>query len=137
MADVRTIFESTADAMASVAGEMRKYFQGSAHAGVGERVVAAWEAGIKESLELTRGLVVVGTIQSGAAKKSARPMARSDSAILEALRDSGGVITGTQKALADRLGIPASTIGGAIKRLVERGLVDAQTRRLSLLEREV
>ncbi len=134
VSEVDKIFEATADIMADVGAEMRKYFEASEYAGVGERMAAAWDAGIKESLEVVRGLAAVPA-QNKIAKP--RAMARSDSAILEALRDAGGTIIGTQKALSDRLGIPVSTIGGAIRRLAERQLIDAQPRKLMLVQREV
>jgi serine/threonine-protein kinase HipA len=134
VSEVDKIFEATADIMAGVGAEMRKYFEASEYAGVGERMAAAWDAGIKESLEVVRGLVAVPA-QNKIAKP--RTMARSDSAILEALRDAGGTIIGTQKALSDKLGIPVSTIGGAIRRLAERQLIDAQPRKLMLVQREV
>lgn len=134
VSEVDKVFEATADIMATVGAEMRKYFEASEYAGVGERMAAAWDAGIKESLELVRGLAAV---PSHAKIAKPRAMARSDSAILEALRDAGGTITGTQKALSDKLGIPVSTISGAIRRLADRRLIDAQPRKLTLVEREV
>lgn len=134
LSEVDEILEATADTMAVVGEEMRKYFASSEYAGVGERMSAAWDAGIKESLEVVRGLA---SVPARRATVKPRTMARSDSAILEALRDAGGTITGTQKALSDRLGIPVSTISGAIRRLAERKLVDAQPRKLTLVQREV
>jgi serine/threonine-protein kinase HipA len=50
--------EATADAMASVAPQVRAYFA-SRDGDVGTRMLAAWEAGIKDSLGLVRGLTLV------------------------------------------------------------------------------
>jgi len=50
--------ESTADAMASVAPQVRAYFA-SREPNVGARMLAAWEAGIRDSLGLVRGVATV------------------------------------------------------------------------------
>jgi serine/threonine-protein kinase HipA len=132
--EIEMLMEQTADAMSDVAKELRKYFNGIEFAGVGERMIEAWDTGIKDSLGVLRGL-------SAAPKPEKREkkvrLARSDSLILEDLRESGGTLLGTQKALADRLGIPASTVGGAIKRLADRKLIEVGPRKLVLLQREV
>jgi serine/threonine-protein kinase HipA len=50
------LIESTADALASVAPDVKRYFakrQGE----IGLRILDAWETGIKESLGVVRGLV--------------------------------------------------------------------------------
>ncbi len=131
---IELIFEATADAMSDVAVELRRYFESSEFGGVGERMAIAWETGIRDSLGVVRGLLA----PTKKTKINQQPkLARSDGLILEALRDAGGEIVGTQKALADRLEIPASTVSGSIKRLVERGLVHAGSRTLMLREREV
>lgn len=57
---------------------------------------------------------------------SAKPrpkLAPSDSRLLALLRQRGGVIMGTQAALAQELGVHASTVSKSVGRLVERGLV--------------
>ncbi len=137
ISEISVIFEEAADAMADVGVEMRKYFRASEYAGVGERMAAAWDAGIRESLELVRGLAALAKPEHAKKISKGRPIARSDAAILEALRKVGGTIVGTQKALSESLGFPASTIGGAIRRLAERGLIAAEPRKLTLLQREV
>ncbi len=50
--------EATADAMAAVAPQVRAYFA-SRDGEVGSRMLTAWEAGIKDSLGLVRGLATV------------------------------------------------------------------------------
>lgn len=47
------------------------------------------------------------------------------------------MIMGTQKSIADSIGVPPTTLSSAIKRLVERGLLFKGKRSLQLLEREV
>jgi serine/threonine-protein kinase HipA len=47
--EIETILEGTADAIADVTPRMQKYFRKSPLA-IGERMIAAWEEGIKESL---------------------------------------------------------------------------------------
>lgn len=133
--DIDIVFETVADHMADVAQDLRRYFEGSEYGGVGERMAAAWDAGLKESLEVVRGL---------SAPVSAKPVARgrpppkSEAAILEALREApNGVITGTQRALADRLCLPVTTLGSAVRRLADKGLVAIGPRKLTLLDREV
>lgn len=133
--EVEGIFESIADAMSDVAPHMQRHFEASEYTGVGERMVAAWNTGVTESLEVVRGLVA--SPSTTPRKVAQRPPARSDSLLLEALRNAGGTLTGTQRALADLLGIPASTLSGAIRRLSDKGLIDARPRKLSLLQREV
>lgn len=133
--EVEALFDAIADAMSDVAQEMRRYFEASAYSGVGQRMAVAWDTGIKESLELVRGLSSPRPEKQRKAEQ--RAPARSDSLILEALRDAGGTLMGTQRALGDRLGIPTSTLGSAIRRLADKGLIDAQPRRLSLARREV
>ncbi len=133
--ETEAIFESIADAMSETAQEMRKYFDESEHSGVGERIAAAWDEGIKGSLEVVRGLSAPRPRQKS--KTTKRAPARSDGLVLEALREAGGTLLGTQKALADKLDIPASTLGHAIRRLADKGLINAQPRKLTLLQREV
>jgi DNA-binding MarR family transcriptional regulator len=96
----------------------------------------AWETGIRETLELTSGLAVVRKRATKQARRNAPP-ARSDALLLEHLRRNRGVVIGTQKAVADTIGVSPSTLSAAIKRLAERGLIQAGRRRLALLEREI
>ena len=128
---VEAIFEQTADAMAATASKMRHYFKNSEYA-VGARMDEAWQAGIKETLGLEgRKLVPV------ARPKAAPRMARSDSLVLEHLREKGGATKGTQKKMAAAMGMPESTLNAALKRLVERGIVSKKPGHLELVAREV
>lgn len=132
--EIDEILEVTGDIMADVAHNLRRYFEASEFPGVGERMLAAWETGIKDSLGLVRGLSAPAKPKRAEKKK---PLARLDSLILESLREAGGTLVGTQKSLAERLGIPVSTLGGAVRRLAERGLVESSPRKVTLLQREV
>ena len=124
--------EFTADAMASVAPLLREYF-GSREGEVGARMIGAWEAGIRDSLGLVRGLT---TIKATPPIKQQR-IAKSDGILLEFLRQKGGSASGTLKEIADRAGIPQSTLSASVKRLEERGFVQRSKRRIILLPREV
>jgi serine/threonine-protein kinase HipA len=132
---IEAAIEAVADALADTAPLMAKYFKGST-LDVGERVREAWEAGIRDTLELTRGLAVLRKRVTQHAGRKAPP-SRSDALLLEHLRKNRGVVIGTQKAIADAIGIPASTLSAAIKRLTERGLIEAGKRKLALREREI
>ena len=125
------MIELTADALASVAPDISRYFaerQGE----IGLRMLEAWETGIKESLGLTRGLVKVER-KAGKAPR----IAKSDDLVLEFLRQRGGTASGTLKSLSSTLGIPQSTLSAALKRLGERGFVHRGWRRIALIPREV
>jgi serine/threonine-protein kinase HipA len=54
-ARIREIFENTADAMAQVAVEVKDYFKNSKYPDVGKRMLAAWQQGMAESLEIQGG----------------------------------------------------------------------------------
>lgn len=121
------ILEATADTLSDVAVDLRKYFRRSEYE-VGQRMIASWETGIKEALGLSRGLRA-----SAPTKRERAPrIARSDSLVLEMLRQRGGTITGTQKGIAAELGIPPSTLSASIARLAAKGLVSKDARRISL-----
>ncbi|HJZ45035.1 MAG TPA: HipA domain-containing protein [Hyphomicrobiaceae bacterium] len=124
--------EFTADAMASVAPQLREYFA-SREGEVGVRMLAAWEAGIKDSLGLIRGLVPV----KASPQKKEQRIAKSDAILLEFLRQKGGSVSGTLKTISDSVGIPQSTLGTSVKRLIDRGFVQRSKRRITLLPREV
>lgn len=135
MPRIEATIEAVADALAETAPAMARYFKGSDFQ-VGERINAAWETGIKDTLQLIRGLAVVRKQTPTRSKRRAAP-ARSDAMLLEHMRQNGGVVLGTQKATADAIGVPASTLSAAIKRLSERGLIESGKRRLALVEREI
>lgn len=121
------ILEATADTLSDVAVELEKYFRQSEYE-VGQRMIASWETGIKETLGLSRGL------RASAPRKRERTprSAKSDSLLLELLRQRGGTIVGAQKAIAAELGIPSSTLSASIARLVDKGLVSKDARKISL-----
>ncbi len=129
--EISDIFESTADILTDLAPRLQAYFKGSVH-DVGARMHAAWQAGIKDSLGLTRGL-------KANPKRAPKPQrtARSDALVLEALRSNGGVLHGTLATIAADLDIPASTLSTSVRRLVERNLVAREARKLILVPREV
>jgi uncharacterized membrane protein len=59
-------------------------------------------------------------------------MAASDSLVLNYLQKSGGRFTGLQRELAHALGIPLSTLSGAIRRLRRRNQVHKREKTLEL-----
>jgi len=123
--------EAVADAMADVAPDLKRYFADREHE-VGQRIIAAWETGIKDSLGLIRGLVPA---EKPAQEK--RKLASSDGLLLEYLRQQGGSVTGSIRALASELDMPPSTLNASIKRLRERGLVARDGQEITLIPREV
>jgi serine/threonine-protein kinase HipA len=128
---VEAILERTADAMASVAPGMRKYFKNSDYA-VGARMDEAWQTGLKETLGFSdRKLIPI------ARPKHTPRIARSDALILEHMREMGGVVKGTQKAIAAAVGIPESTLNAAIRRLADRKLIARSAGQLELISQEV
>ena len=126
------IFEETADVMSSVAPKIREYFSSEVNE-VGKRMLDAWETGIRDSLGLIRGLVVIKKAPS----KLQPRVAKSDGILLEYLRKNGGSISGTRKTISNTLGIPQSTLSGSIARLVDRQFVHRSSRKITLLLREV
>ena len=133
-AKVEATIESVADALADTAPRLARYFKDS-DIEVGARITAAWEAGIRDSLELTRGLARPAKASSTPAKRQPAP-ARSDGLLLEHLRQNGGIVVGTRAATAKALGVAASTLSVAVKRLTERGLIKSGRRKLVLLGRD-
>jgi serine/threonine-protein kinase HipA len=122
--------ERIADAMASVAPEISRYF--STRTGeVGIRMLDAWQDGIQNSFQLNRDFIAVA--------KPVKPlkMARSDGLLLEYLRSKGGSVTGSMNAIAQHLELPLSTFNASVKRLVNRKFVRKSNRSLILLPKEV
>ena len=128
---VRVLLEATADAMASAAPKMRKYFKNSDNA-VGARMDDAWQIGVKETLGFPdRKLVTISR------PKHAPRIARSDNLILEHMREKGGAVEGTQKAIAAAIGLPESTLNAAIRRLTDRRMISRSIKRIELLPQEM
>lgn len=129
--EIDEVFEATADILTDLVHPLQSYFKESEYE-VGDRMQQAWEAGIQESLGLARGLKVVTK-----PPRRARPIAKSDALVLEALRQNNGELLGSLAAIAKSLAIPASTLGASVRRLAGRGLIDRGTRTLTLAAREV
>lgn len=128
---IEEIFEATADAMASVAPKMRRHFKGSEYA-VGSRMDQAWERGIGESLGFSQRKHV----------RIARPeptpgIARSETLILEFLKEQNGVFVGSQKALAAKIQMAESTLNNALRRLADRGMLSKRSGHIELSPPEV
>ncbi len=124
--------EATADAMSSTVPELKKYFK-SKEGEVGTRMISAWETGVRESLEVSGKLHKVDLPQ----KILITPRAKSDGALLEALRQAGGTLKGTLTSIGNALDIPPSTMSAAVKRLTDRGFIKRGKKSLTLLPREV
>ena len=124
--------EATADALNSVMPEVKKYFA-SEQREVGKRMLAAWEAGIRDSLGAIKGSVAVPATTIGRVPR----MAKSDGLLLEYLRQRGGSVSGTLTSIANILEIPQSTFSASVKRLTERGFIQRGPKGLALLPREV
>ena len=58
--DIEGILEATADALSDTLGKMRRYFRSSEFPEIGKRIAAAWEEGIRETLQQTANLVPAG-----------------------------------------------------------------------------
>lgn len=123
--------EAVADAMASIVPDVKRYFSDREHE-VGQRMIAAWETGIKESLGLVRGLVPVEQ-----PSKPKRKLARSDGMLLEFMRQNNGSVTASIRNLAAELDMPHSTLNASIKRLCERGFVERDGQKITLIPKEV
>jgi serine/threonine-protein kinase HipA len=124
--------EATADAMSDIAPHLREYFI-AREGDVGARILEAWEAGIRDSLGLTRDF------KQGRSptRKPPSRIAKSDGLVLEHLRQKGGSVSGTLRMIAEKIGIPQSTLSTSIKRLAERGFIERSSRRIAIVEREV
>jgi serine/threonine-protein kinase HipA len=125
--------EAAADAVSSIAPNLKKYFA-SKEGEVGLRMLSAWGVGIRDSLGEIRDLHKVRLPKK---PPSAPRLAKSDGVVLEALRQKGGKLTGTLKSIAAGLGIPQSTMSASVKRLVDKGFVKRGSKSITLLPREV
>jgi serine/threonine-protein kinase HipA len=118
--DIGAIFEATADALSDTLPEPRRYFRPSEYPEYGERIVAAWEEGISQSLEAT---AKPHSVAVETPRKITRRQAASEAAIIESLRKKGGRFAGPQRLLAGELQIPLSTLNAAIRRLQSRNIL--------------
>jgi serine/threonine-protein kinase HipA len=124
--------EATADAMASVVPQVRTYFA-SQRSEIGARMLEAWEAGVRDSLGLIRGLTPV----PGPAPPARRKLAKSDEKLLAYLRRKGGSTSDALAGIAGGLGMPESTLSASLDRLIRRGLVQRSGRKITLVSREI
>jgi len=128
--DIDAILEATADALSETRGAMKRYFQSSGFPEIGKRIEAAWEQGIRETLQTGTSAVQVKKPETAGRK---RALAASDSLIMESLRKKGGHFAGPQRVLAKELQIPLSTLNAAIRRLEARNLLRQEKRTLQLI----
>jgi len=129
--DVDAMLEATADAMSDVAPRLQRYFRANGSP-IGERMIASWQEGIRDSLGFDRRSIVVS---KGKPKPSTGRGRGAEMAIVEHLQGEGGAVASTRKALAGKLGIPVSTLSAAINRLADRGIVRRAGSRLELQAR--
>jgi serine/threonine-protein kinase HipA len=118
--DCEGILEATADALSSTLGKMRRYFRASDFPAIGKRIAAAWQEGIRESLQTGANVVAVKSVSKAVGK---RAPAASETLIVESLRKRQGRFTGPQRLLAKELKIPLSTLNAALHRLEGRNLI--------------
>ncbi len=128
--DIEGILELTADALSGTLGKLRNYFRSSGFPEIGERIAAAWEEGIRETLQQTANLVPIGQPKEEGQK---RGPAASETLVIESLRKKGGHFTGAQRVLAEELQIPLSTLNAALHRLERRNLIRREKKKLELL----
>jgi len=131
--EIDRVFEATADAMSDTARPMQRYFRDSPYP-IGERIAAAWQEGIRDSLGFDKRSILMPANTATATRRRPR---YAESIVLEHLRENGGTVTGSQKALAAALDVPASTLASALKRLMEQKLVHRTGDKFELLKREV
>ncbi len=118
--DIDAILEATAYALAETERAMRKYFKASEFPEIGERIAQAWEQGIRTTLP--EGTAAV-PVQRPAKAYRKRPLAASESLIIDTLRKGNGRFTGPQRVLAEQLKMPLSTLNAALRRLEAQNLV--------------
>ncbi len=127
--DIEGILEATAGALSDTRSSMERYFRKSEFPEIGERIAAAWEEGIRETLQSSQR-----SAGSKAPNKSAKKwtLAASDLAIIESLRQKGGHFTGPQRVLAEELQIPLSTLNAALRRLEGYRLISRDKEMIAL-----
>lgn len=73
LAAIKSVFEETADVLSRIAPEVERYFRDVAtHRDVGARLLAAWEAGIRDSLGLVDRTVTPAPAPKTSAKSDTR-----------------------------------------------------------------
>ena len=129
--DIEGILEATADALSDTLGKMRRYFRKSDYPDTGKHIAAAWEEGIRDTLQQTANQVPVKKPKEASSK---RGLAASEALIIESLRKKKGHFTGPQRVLADELQIPLSTLNAALRRLKGRNLIRQEKRTLVVVD---
>jgi uncharacterized membrane protein len=127
--DIEGILEATADALSDTLPKLRRYFKRSEFSQIGERMAAAWEEGIKETLQ-------GAAHESGKKSKQGdakRGPSASEAAIIASLRKKGGQLTGPQRALAEELQMPLSTLSAALRRLEQRKMLRREKKTVELI----
>jgi serine/threonine-protein kinase HipA len=129
--DVDGILQATADALSDTLGKMGRYFRKSEFPEIGKRIAAAWEEGIRETLQQT--------VNQGAVKKPKKTVrkrgpAASETLIMDSLRKKKGHFTGPQRVLAEELQIPLSTLNAALRRLEGRNLIKRDKKTVELVD---
>jgi hypothetical protein len=128
--DTGSILEATADALPDTPGKMRRYFRASDFPETGKRIAAAWEEGIRDTLQQTANLVPVEKPEQAVRKRGS---AASEALILESLRKKKGHFIGPQRALAEEVKIPISTLNAALRGLQARKILLWNEKRLCRL----
>ncbi|MGC2602250.1 MAG: HipA domain-containing protein, partial [Rhodomicrobium sp.] len=129
--DIEGILEATADALSDTLGKMKRYFRKSEFPETGQRIAAAWEEGIRETLQQPANQVPVEKPKQAVRK---RGLAASEALIIENLRKKKGYFIGPQRVLAEELQIPLSTLSAALRRLEGRNLIRREKKTLALVE---
>ncbi len=128
--DIEGILEATADALSHTLGRMLRYFRASEFPEIGKRIAAAWEEGIRETLQQTAIQVAAKTTKEAVRK---RGLAASEALIIESLRKRNGHFTGPQRVLAEELQIPLSTLSAALQRLERREFIRREKKTIALV----
>lgn len=125
--ETEAVFEQIADESAGLAPKVRRYFRTRAPE-VGDLILAAWQAGVDESLGL------VGRVKDvpRALERAKRPPS-SDDRLISYLKRSGGTVKQTVAAIAKELGIASSTASAAIKRQTTAGRIRRSGREFELV----
>jgi serine/threonine-protein kinase HipA len=128
--DIEGILEATAGALSDTINKMKRYFRASEFPEIGERIAAAWEEGIRETLQTAANTMATKPASQVGGKRSP---AASETLILESLRKSQGRFTGPQRLLAEELKIPLSTLNAALHRLEGRNQIMRDKKAIALV----